>query len=160
MSTSQQSSRTMFERLEHFKQAIDTGEAVTGLRDRFRFTRNDKSRLVAMVKIREYNQKLERLVHTSVLSSINEFHRPPPRKPRAERLRRMSEPLYKKIAGKLSTTCESHNRHEARLCLWNCCSQQRYERSSDSLDMVVSVTDVEKDGSHWQESIILIPSTK
>jgi len=150
----------MFERLERFKHAIDRGEAVTGLLDRFRFTRNERSRLVAMVKIREANQKLERLVHTSVLSSISGFHRPSPSRPRPERLRRMSEPLYKKMAGKLSNACESHNRHEARLCLWNCCSQQRHERSSDSLDLIVSVTDVEEDGSHWQESIILIPSTR
>ena len=150
----------MFERLERFREAIERGEAVTTLRERFRFTRNDRSRFVAMLKIGEYNLKLERLVHSSVLSSVADIHRPPIKKPRAERLRRMSEPLYKKIAGKISTSCESHNRHEARLCLWNCCSKRRNESSGDTLDMVVSVTDVEQDGSHWQESVVVIPSNK
>lgn len=148
----------MLSRLERFRQAMNSGVAKTTLRDRFRFTRNEKSWVVAMAKIREANKSLERLLQTSLLINVHEFHRPTPKKPRRERLRRMSEPLYGKIVGKLTTACDTHNLHEARLCLWNCCSDQRRERPTDSIDMVVSVTDVEKEGSHWQESIFLIPS--
>ncbi|KIX10282.1 uncharacterized protein Z518_01364 [Rhinocladiella mackenziei CBS 650.93] len=152
-----ESTGKMFDRLERFKQSIDSGVATTTLRERFRFTRNERSRLVAMGKIREYNQKLERLLHGSLLPRGGES-RPTRKRPRPQRLRRMSEPLYRKIVDKLSTACESHKQHEARLCLWSCCSPQGNPESIESLDMVVSVTDVEGDGSHWQESTIMITS--
>lgn len=151
----------MFARLESFRCSVDAGNAATPLRERLRFTRHEKSRSVAMGRIKDASQKLHLLFQTSILSNINSYQRSPltPR-PRPERLRRISEPLYRKMARKLSDACGSHNQHEARLPLWNCCSRERHERPSDSLDMIVSVTDVEEDGAHWQESIILIPSNK
>ena len=147
----------MFSRLESFQDAMIRGIATSTLRERFRFTRNEKSRLVALTKISEATKSLERLVQTSILGNLSDQHRPPRRKAHKDRLRRMSEPLYRRFADKLMTACDTHRSHEARLCLWNCCSQQRQERASDSYDLVVSVEDVGAAGSHWQESVILIP---
>jgi hypothetical protein len=148
----------MFTKLETFRVDMKQGVARTTLSDRFRFTRNEMSRRVAMKKIRDANKMLERLLQTSMLSEIYEVQRPNPKKAERGRLRRMSEPLFKKIADKLATACDTHNLHEAKLCLWNCCSLQRQRRATDSLDLVVSVADVGDSGSYWQESTILITS--
>ncbi|KAK5457292.1 hypothetical protein LTS15_005073 [Exophiala xenobiotica] len=150
--------RVMFTKLETFRVDMNQGVSRTTLSDRFRFTRNEMSRRVAMKRIRDANKMLERLLHTSVLSEIYEVQRPIPKKAERGRLRRMSEPLFRKIADKLATACDTHNLHEAKLCLWNCCSHQRQRRAIDSLDLVVSVADVGDFGSYWQESTILITS--
>jgi hypothetical protein len=153
------SSMTMYTRLENFSASMKKGTAKATLIERFKFTRNEKSRVVAITKIREANKNMERLLQTSLMEIIHEQHRPISRRTRQGRLRRMSEPLHKKIVDKLGA-CDKHNLHEARLCLWNCCSQQKQQRSSDSLDLVMSVADVDPPGSHWQEGIILIPAAE
>ena len=150
-----ESAASFFQKLEYFKRQIDAGEATNTLRKKFLFTRNEKSRTVALRRIQKANKTLERLLRGPMLSVSNPARRPGPRKPHATRLRRLSEPLFNKIARKWPKGCECNCQHEARLCLWNCCSSQRERRSSDSLDMLVSVTDVGKDGSPWQESTIL-----
>ena len=150
----------MFIKLEVFRTAMREGTARATLSERFKFTRNEQSRSVALTKIRTANKQLEQLVLISLVAEIYDQQRPVPKGTEKERLRRMSEPLFRKIADKLTVACETHNLHEARLCLWNCCSQERRNRQSDSLDLVLSVTDVGATGSHWQESVILINSSE
>ncbi|KAJ9613479.1 hypothetical protein H2200_003421 [Cladophialophora chaetospira] len=89
---------TMFLRLESFRNDISHGEARASLMERFKFTRNEKSRLVAMVKIREANRNLERLLMTSFLADAYDQQRPVPKKVERERLRRISsQPVPKTL---------------------------------------------------------------
>lgn len=150
----------MFAKLQAFQLAVDQGQAPSDFRDRLKFTKNEKSRKVAMHRIRDGNQKLERLLRGSVSVSSRPA-RQPRRKIPPTRTRRFSESLYNKMAGKWPRVpCECQASHEARLCLWNCCSIERCEESDDSLDMVVSTVDVDEDGSRWQESTIRISSER
>ncbi|KAF2092427.1 hypothetical protein NA57DRAFT_62435 [Rhizodiscina lignyota] len=152
-----QSSEAFCRKLRHFKAQIDDGEMTQSLRKRFQFTRNEKSRKVAMIRIQDANKKLERLLRGSMLPEHNVKRRPGLIMQQSRRLRRLSEPLFNTMAREWPKTCEC-GQHEARLCLWNCCSSPQCQGSNDdSLEMLVSVTDLENDGAPWQESIILIP---
>ena len=145
----------MLAKLESFRDDMSRGIARASLVERFKFTRDERGRLVAMAKIREANRNLERLLLSSFIGEMYDQQRSIPMGRGRERLRRMSEPLFRKLDDKLNVPCPIHGVHEARVCLWNCCSHQRQSRSSDSLDLVLSVTKVGETGSYWQEILIL-----
>lgn len=151
----------MFAKLETFKLAMKRGETKGLARSRFRFTKNDHTRKVALHRIIDGNKKLERLLQGSLRTHSDDGHfylkkngTPP------TRTRTFSVHLYNKMAGKWPTSCECNCEHQARLCLWNCCSTQRHPESNDSLNMVVSVPGIDKEVTVWQESTVLVSSNQ
>ena len=147
----------MFARLGKFKADIDGGANPQTLKSRVHFTRQEKKRMHAMHQIRKHNKDLERLLRGN-LDFIDQRDRPSRKRPPRTRTRRHSDALYSKIAGKWPKTCDCHFRHEARLCLWNCCSIEAHDVSDDCLDIVVSVADRDTEGRRpsWQESTIFV----
>jgi hypothetical protein len=145
----------MLLRLRHFEAALKSGETQQTLRDRRRFTRHEKTRTAAMHRIEKNNKALERLLRGSV--DMDSWQSRPLRsKTPPTRTRRFSEALYSKMARKWPRTCSCPFRHEARLCLWNCCSKEDHDESDDTLDIVVSVAEGEGRRPSWQESTILV----
>ena len=153
----QQAPITLFTRLEQLRNTIVNDTVSSTLTERFKFTKNDKTRTWALSRIRDSNKKLERLLRGSLLHESNEIQKLKSKRPKAARLRRFSEPVYDKMATKWPKADDCHH-HQARLCLWSCCSEQGHAMHGESLDMILSVTDVKHDGSPWQESVILIPA--
>ena len=153
----------MFAKLESFKLAIENGETKQALWSRFRFTKNEHTRKVAMIRIIDGNKKLERLLQGSLLlrpqGDDGQLYLKKDGTP-STRTRRFSVHLYHKMAGKWPTSCDCKCEHQARLCLWNCCSTQRHPESDDSVDMVVSVPNVDEDVTTWQESTMLVSSNQ
>ena len=142
----------MLSKLEQFKQALDSGAVSTSFCDRVLFTKNEKSRNVAMHRIQDGIQKLERFLGATT-EIFDQQSRASRRRAPATRRRRLSEALYKKMALKWPESCTCRVRHVARLCLWNCCCADDHNDSDDSLDMVVSTGEEER-GPNWQESTL------
>jgi len=145
----------MLSKLEKFKQALDRGETPGSLRDRFHFTRHEKSRSVALRRIHKGIKGLERLLgpSTEMFDLQNRVCR---KTPPAKRIRRFSDELYKKLARYWPNGNTGQPQHMTRLCLWNCCCLDESDDSDDSLDMIVSVTGKEMNGTNWQESVIKV----
>ncbi|KAF2656292.1 hypothetical protein K491DRAFT_757659 [Lophiostoma macrostomum CBS 122681] len=154
-------SGSMFARLGSLKFDIENGGSPQTLKSRVHFTRHEKKRMYAMHQIRKHNKVLERLLR-GTLDFVDQRDRPSRKRPPRTRTRRHSDALYSKIAGKWPRTCDCHFKHEARLCLWNCCSTEEHVEehvvSDDYLDIVVSVADrdTEERRPSWQESTILV----
>ncbi|KAL9113632.1 MAG: hypothetical protein Q9227_002370 [Pyrenula ochraceoflavens] len=158
-----QSPNAMFAKLDTFKLAIENGETKKALCSRLQFTKNKRTRQVALLNISDGNKKLERLLQGSLLLRpqsddgqlyLKKNGTPP------TRTRKFSVHLYDKMAGKWPTSCDCPCEHQARLCLWNCCSTQHHPESDDSLDMVVSVANTDQDVTTWQESTVLVSSNQ
>jgi hypothetical protein len=144
----------MLQRLSQFKETLENGGASKSLREKFRFTRNEKTRSVAMKRIHEGILTLERLLGPST-EMFDHQSRATRRRTPATRTRRMSEELYRKMASKWPRACSCRGRHMAKLCLWNCCCTHNDRNGSDdSLDMVVSIPNGEQSLPKWQESTI------
>jgi hypothetical protein len=144
----------MLERLARFKTSLEKGEASKSMREKFRFTRNEKTRNVAMKRIHDGVSNLERLLGSS-MEMFDHQNRSSRRKTPVTRTRRLSDELYKKMASKWPRSCSCCSGHMARLCLWNCCYKHEDRNGSDdSLDMVVSMPNGGHSAPKWQESTI------
>lgn len=157
----QKSPNTMLAKLERFKLEIERGEEHQAILDRFRFTTSERTRIVALHQIRKGNKNMERLIR-GLLKPLSD-NSPQPLKRKMTpltRTRRLSVPVFDKMAGKLSSPCDCKYQHEARLCLWNCCSSERHPESDDSLDLVVSIADFKQGVIKWQESTVLVSAEK
>ncbi|KAL9623532.1 MAG: hypothetical protein Q9160_002213 [Pyrenula sp. 1 TL-2023] len=156
-----QSRDTMFAKLEAYKCEMQKNDAITlrELYQRLRFTKNERSRTVALHRIRVGNENLERLIRGSLKLVKNERRASLAKKatPRT-RIRRFSGPLYDKMAGKWPKSCDCHGQHEARLCLWNCCSGHGQREPDDRLDMLVSFADADGRRTSWQQSTVRVSS--
>lgn len=150
----------MFAKLTAFRQGMENGQTAGDWKECLRFTKNERTRTVALHKIHGANKNLERLLRGSGMLIKSEQQPPPKRSTPPTRTRRFSSALYDTMAGKWPNTCECHRRHEARLCLWNCCSSQRLSESDDSLDMLVSIKDRDQGLASWQESTLLVSSER
>src|SRR5688572_19404781 len=104
----------MLNKLQQFEVALKIGASKTTLRERFRFTKNEKSRNVAMKRIRDGTERLGRLfgMSTAIFDHQSCASR---RKTPDRRMRRLSADLYAKMADKWPRTCSCRDRHVARL---------------------------------------------
>lgn len=157
----QKSPDAMLARLERFKLEIEQGEEYQAILDRFRFTANERRRTVALHHIRKGNKNMERLIR-GLLKPLNDDSPQPLKRKMTPptRTRRLSVPLFDKMAANWSNPCDCQYQHEARLCLWNCCSSERHPESDDSLDLVVSIADFKQGVTKWQESTVLVSAEK
>ncbi|KAF2115387.1 hypothetical protein BDV96DRAFT_659646 [Lophiotrema nucula] len=143
----------MFSKIEAFQVAIDKGETHRSLFGRIRFTMNEKSRTVALHQIQKGNKKLERLLGASAEEYDRSAHSRRKGAPVA-RTRQFSGALYHEMARKWPRSC-CHIQHEAKLCLWTCCSTEHNDGCGDILEMVVAVPDRQRRRASWQESTII-----
>lgn len=144
----------MLQRLRRLEEKIKNGDASKSAREKFRFTQNDRTRNVAMKRIQEGVWKLERLLGSST-EIFEHQNRAARRKTPANRMKRLPEELFKKLASKWPCSCNA--RHLAKLCLWNCCyAADNSNDSEDSLDIIVSVPVDKRDSHHWKETTIRI----
>jgi hypothetical protein len=143
----------MLSKLHRFKKAVEIDDVPGNVFSRMRFTKNEKSRTVALHRIQRGTLKLERMVGTTTELFDHQSRASQKRTP-GSRARRYSEALYKKLASKWPRACSCSNRHVARLVLWNCCCTNDKNGSDDSLDMVVGMVSGEQSDTKWQESAI------
>jgi hypothetical protein len=147
----------MLQRLRRLEEKIKNDEASKSAREKFRFTRNEKTRIVAMKRIHDGVLKLERLLGSST-EIFDHQSRASRRRTPASRMRRLPEELFKKLASKWPCSCNA--RHLVRQCLWNCCcTSDNINGSDDSLDIIVSMPIDERRPLQWQESTIRITET-
>jgi hypothetical protein len=146
----------MLNRLRQFEVALKTEAITTTVRERFRFTRNEKTRNVAMKRIRDGIERLGRLLGMST-AMFDHQSRVSRRKTPDKRMRRLSADLYAKMADKSPRTCSCRAPHVARLCLWNCCCPKDDRHDSDeSLDIIFEMPSGDPSVRKWQESTIHI----
>jgi len=144
----------MLHRLHRFAETIKSDEATKSAREKFRFARNEQTRKVAMKRIREGVRTLELVLGSSTEIFEQQQHTPRKKTP-VDRMRRLPEELFRKLASKWSCSCRT--RHLAKLCLWNCCcTYDKRGDSSDSLDIIVSVPVEDQRSFHWQKSSIRV----
>lgn len=150
----------MLSKLEYFKTALEAGEVSSTMSSRLYFTKNEKSRAVAMHRIQSGTKKLERLLGTT-MDLFDQQSRASRKRAPSTRTRRYSDALYRKLAIKWPRipTGSSQTRHVARLCLWNCCCDDERNGSDDSLDMVFAMVDRDQGKPKWQESTIHVKET-
>jgi hypothetical protein len=146
----------MLQRLERFRKLLEQGSASKTLREKLRFTRNERTRNVAMKRIHDGVLNLERLLG-STTEIFDHQSRASRRRTPVTRTRRFSEDLYKKMEKKWSRSCSCRTGHTALLCLWNCCCTLEDHNSwHDSLDMVISIPNGGNSVPKWQESTIYV----
>jgi len=144
----------MLQRLRDFAETIEKKEAKKSAREKFRFARNEQTRNVAMKRIREGVRHLERILGSST-EIFEHQRRVARRRTPADRMKKLPEELFRKLASKWSCSCRT--RHLAKLCLWNCCcTYDKRGDSSDSLDIIVSVPIEDRRSSQWQKSSIRV----
>ncbi|CAN9419644.1 unnamed protein product [Alternaria alternata] len=150
--------RTMLQRLHRLEERIETGKASKSAREKFRFTRNEKTRNVAMKRIQDGVWKLERLLGSST-EIFDHQSRAARRRTPANRMKRLPEELFRKLASKWPCSCNA--RHLAKLCLWNCCcASDNSNGSDDSLGIIVSVPVDERNSPHWTETSIRVTDSQ
>lgn len=144
----------MLSKLQKFKKAAEKDDVPGDLFSRIRFTKNEKSRTVALHRIQNGTLKLERMLGTST-ELFDQQSRAQKRTP-GSRARRYSEALYRKLASKWPRVCScpTPTRYMARLALWNCCCANDKNASDDSIDMVVGMISGEQNDPKWHESAI------
>jgi hypothetical protein len=144
----------MLQRLHRFAETIEKSQATKSPREKFRFTRNEQTRNVAMKRIRDGVRNLERLLGSST-EIFEQQRRISRRKTPADRMRRLPEELFRKLASKWPCSCRT--RHLAKLYLWNCCcTTDKLDNSNDSLDILVSVPIDEQRHPRWQDSTVRV----
>jgi hypothetical protein len=144
----------MLQGLRRLEERIDNGEASKSAPEMFRFTRNEKTRCVAMKRIHDGVLKLEQLLGSST-EIFDHSRRATRRKIPANRMRRFPEELSKKLEDKWPCSCNAQ--HKARMCLWNCCyAGDNSNDSEDSFDIIVSVPVNKRSFPQWKEITIRV----
>ncbi|CAN9376892.1 unnamed protein product [Alternaria alternata] len=150
--------RNMLQRLRHLEGRVENGKASKSTREKFRFTRNEKTRSVAMKRIQDGVLKLERLLGSST-EIFDHQRRAARRKTPANRIRRLPEEVFRKLASKWPCPCNA--RHLAKLCLWNCCyARDNSSGSDDSLGLILSVPVDERSLHHWKETTFRVTESQ
>jgi hypothetical protein len=144
----------MLQRLHRLEEKIKIGDASKSALEKFRFTQHEKTRSVAMKRIQDGVLRLERLLGSST-EIFDHQRQTSRRKTPANRMRRLPEELFRKLASKWPCSCNT--RHLARLCLWNCCyTSEESNGSDDSLDIIVSMPIDEQNSPQWKETTIRV----
>jgi hypothetical protein len=126
----------MLQGLRRLEERIDNGEASKSAPEMFRFTRNEKTRCVAMKRIHDGVLKLEQLLGSST-EIFDHSRRATRRKIPANRMRRFPEELSKKLEDKWPCSCNAQ--HKAR-----------------SFDIIVSVPVNKRSFPQWKEITIRV----
>ncbi|CAN9219834.1 unnamed protein product [Alternaria alternata] len=126
--------RNMLQRLRHLEGRVENGKASKSTREKFRFTRNEKTRSVAMKRIQDGVLKLERLLGSST-EIFDHQRRAARRKTPANRIRRLPEEVFRKLANNSSG-------------------------SDDSLGLILSVPVDERSLHHWKETTFRVTESQ
>lgn len=142
----------MFPKLTTLKSSIEQGESLQALHSRFRFTNNERVRVVALNQIRDDNTKINLFSFSlRTAPSLHDQSSSTGKKAEVSRTRRYPFGLYSKLASHGKDFSENDCQHEARICLWNCCSNHQHLALYDSIDMLISIKDEDQRMSPWQE---------